>query len=229
MTAIQTRSWPGSKRVRRLLAIGLLALAVLGTGACGGDDAGGRPAAPRAGQKIAPSLKALFQQTLQRSDLSEFERQAITRALETGKLSQADYEEAHSRYARCMKDAGQVETYTKLPNGLYEPHPDLTGRTNEETGAAVERYKTVSDQCLDGVFTVQTLYSTQQANPDLLADNFESAVRCLVKTGVAPADYTADDLKADQKNLWADAPYKVNDPQAHACLWSAGFAVQLGG
>lgn len=182
------------------------------------------------GQKLAPSLEALFEQALQRPGLSQFERDVLSRAVEAGKIAQADYEEAHSRYARCMKDAGVTETYTKLSNGLYEIHPPRVtgnGATAQEAG---NRYKAVSEKCARGTMpVVESLYLVQQGNPDLLADPFAVAVRCLVKAGVAPADYTPEDLKADQKNLFAQAPYKVSDPQAHACLFAAGFAVAVRG
>jgi hypothetical protein len=206
-----------------------LALALLGVTACSGADDLPADPPPGAGQKIAPSLVALFRQTLQRDDLSEFEREVINRAIATGRLSQADYEEAHSRYARCIKDSGVVEVYEKLPNGVYEPRTDLSGATDAEADAARKRYEVISDRCLDGMFVVETLYQTQQGNPDLLVDTFEVAVRCLVKAGLAPVGYTAADLKADVRSRWTNTPYDVNDPQAHTCLWSAGFSVNTSG
>ena len=49
---------------------------------------------------MAPSLVALFRQSLQRPDLSSFERDVLTRAAANGRIARSDYEEAHSRYAR---------------------------------------------------------------------------------------------------------------------------------
>jgi hypothetical protein len=95
--------------------------------------------------------------------------------------------------------------------------------------AITDRYKSVSDKCAIGTIPlVESLFLVQQSNPDLLANPFEQAARCLVKAGVAPAGYSADSLKGDQKSNFTKAPYKVNNATVHQCLWSAGFAVAAG-
>jgi hypothetical protein len=78
------------------------------------------------------------------------------------------------------------------------------------------------------MFTVEILYQTQQTNPELLADQYELVTRCLVKAGVAPADYSAVSFKVDLKGNFSKAPYQVSNVRAHECLWSAGFAIVSG-
>jgi hypothetical protein len=212
-------------RIRRWSTVGAIGVVLLVAGCSGSSSSTGR-ASPTQGQKVATSLVALFRQAQQRPGLSDFEREVLNRAVSSGRIAQADYEEAHSRYARCMKDAGVTETYTKLPNGAYEIHPPLADGHGTEATAALDRYKTVSDKCARGTMpVVESLFLVQQGNPDLLADPYAVAVRCLVKVGAVSAAYTAEALKKDLQGDAAKASFKIGDPQAHTCLWSAGFAV----
>lgn len=204
--------------MRKIAVLTLVLLAAAGCSDNQNNDTRGAT-----GPKLATSLQEMFGQALKRPGLSDFERSTITQAIKTGKISQTDYEDAHSRYAQCMKDSGVNETYTKLSSGLYEIHPPLL--TTQDAG---EHYKTVSDKCFDGMFTVEILYQTQQTNPELLADQYELVTRCLVKAGVAPADYSAVSFQADLKGNFSKAPYQVSNVRAHECLWSAGFAIVSG-
>jgi hypothetical protein len=218
----------------RWLAAGLGTLAlVVGLTACGRTSASGPGGAgtggdtvPASDAKLAPDLKTLLQQVLQRQDLSAFEREVLTRAVAAGSIATADYEEAHSRYARCVKDAGITETYVKLSNGVYEMHPE------QPEGVDSEKYNTqlraATKRCAIGTLAaIEALFRTQQANPGLLANNFQVAAQCLVKVGAAPATYNGDSLKSDLQNNFAKAPFKVMEPKAHECLSAAGFAIAV--
>lgn len=216
-------------RPNRGLVTGILVATLVAAAGCGSGSSSAGNSASTPGQMMAPNLTAMFRQSLQRRDLSQFERDVLTRAVASGHISQHDYEEAHNRYARCIKDAGFVETYTKMPNGVYEVHPQIGGGQGTQATAAVDNYKSVSDKCARGTMPViEALFLTQRNNPDLLADPHAVAVGCLVKAGLVPPSYTAESLKRDLEGDVSKAPFKASDPKAHNCLWSAGFAVAVG-
>lgn len=155
---------------------------------------------------------------------SDFERAALDRAISTGKIAAADYEEAFSRYRRCVTDAGVTETYTKLPNGIYRVTPPADVKD-------LDAYVATMRDCAigQGLASLEALYRTQIDNPDLLADPKLVVVRCLVKNGLVPADYTVEKLSAF---LDGDMPTKADfdpmHPEAQKCLTAGGIAVQLG-
>ena len=79
------------------LVLGLIA-------GCGGED---EPAGqPTGGQRLAANLTALITQRLQSPEISAFERDVLQRSAKAGAIADGDYEEAHSRYATCVKAAG---------------------------------------------------------------------------------------------------------------------------
>jgi hypothetical protein len=215
---------------RRLAAVGA-SLAVLGGLAGCSGNSGGASSPSRAstsaagvGQRMAPNLTALFQQALKDPKLTPFEREVLTRAARTGRISDADYEEMHNRYARCMKDLGFPQTFTKMPNGIYQIQGSVPADMDEKTFH--DTYNAATLKC--SYPAIDALYKTQQGNPDLLANPYEVAVRCLVKIGAVPPSYTTDALKADLRSDLSGAPFTVSDPQVNNCLYSAGFAIRTG-
>ncbi|MDR1078342.1 MAG: hypothetical protein LBL55_06745 [Propionibacteriaceae bacterium] len=199
----------------------LMAL-ILALGACaGGPDEDG-PAVPTVtpGARLADNLVTLFQRVLERDDLSDFERDVFTRAAATGRIDPADYEEAHLRESRCMKDAGYELTYTKRNNGLY--------LLDSVIGLpSVEAFDEQSSICSDGILAhVEAYFSLQQNNPDLLADNREVVVRCLVKAGLVPSSYGVEDFQRDFVE-WDDdsdiIPFDPLDLITNDCLLSGGY------
>lgn len=217
----------GIPHLTRRLAAVAAALALLpGLSACGG---GGRPASETspssAGQRIAPDLTTMFRQALKNSKLTPFGREALQRAVVAGKISVADYEEAHRRYARCMADLGFHETYAKLPSGTYKINGSLPAGMDPKTFQ--NKYKEAIDKC--SYPTLESLFNTQQNNPNLLANPFKIAVHCLVKAGAVGPDYTPDQLQAALNGDLAKAPFKVSDPRVKNCLAGSGMAVETDG
>jgi hypothetical protein len=200
----------------------ILVALVLVLGACSGTPDGDGPAVPTVtpGARLADSLVTLFQRALERPDLSDFERDVLTRAAATGRIDPADYEEAHLREARCMRDAGYELTYTKRSNGLYLTDP-IIGEPSP--GAAWEQ----SLICSEGVLIrIESLFGVQQNNPDLLADNREVIVRCLVKAGLVPSSYGVEDFERDFFEPSDDSDLPVDpgtDIIANDCFLAGGF------
>jgi hypothetical protein len=213
---------PSQTRARRLslLAVSLLAATGLLLAGCAST-----PAAS-GGERLAPSLGALFDQYLARSDLSAFEREVLTRAKQNGRITTADYETAHAKEASCMAAAGYNITYKKLPNGLYKNTPHLPPTTdNKKAQAQADAMMTASAECAKGVsMIIEALYTAQQGNPDLFADPFTAAVQCLRKAGLVPGDYTAETLSEQYEKSFQQAPFDPNADAAQACLTGAGIA-----
>lgn len=204
---------------------GLVAVAV-GIALAGCSTA---PAAPSPGSaKVAPSLTALFQQTLDQRgpSLSSFEREVIERAVREGRLSAADYQEAVNRRTQCMTDAGYTESAVQQPNGLIKISPQMP--TSGDVNQWMERYIDKSDACADGTLKViEMLYLDQQGNPDLLADPLDIIITCLRKEGVVDDAFTTDDLRAWSENpKGTTLPFSLTDPKATQCLANGGIAVQ---
>lgn len=200
-------------------------VALFGFSACttGTDEGPVRQAQP--GERMRPLVEQ-FKEARGRAK-SDFERAALDRAVRDGKIDPADYEEAFSRYRRCAQDAGIKETYKKQPNGIYQVTPVDVAADKK----SVDEYMNTTGDCADnaGLIRLEALFRTQVDNPDLLADPREVAVRCLVKAGLVPADYTAEKLMTYLKGDLA----KVTDfdpmaPEAQKCLTAGGMAVEQG-
>lgn len=200
------------------LALGALALA--------GCSAQAEPeeAAPSQGAQevLASSMTELFQQYLDGDNLTDFEREVLERAMETGEISQADYDEAFSRYIQCTTDLGYEEKWTKLPSGLYQVTPQVFDSQED-----VDKYAEQSTSCADGtIIIIESLFNQQQNNPDLLADPRAIAVQCLLEGGFIDASYTVDDFDRDMKDP-GSASFDASDPDANACLYAAGYAISV--
>ncbi|HET9517046.1 MAG TPA: hypothetical protein VFO77_04905 [Actinoplanes sp.] len=207
----------------RRLWPGLLAAALFATGACAAESSTEALPNTEGGERMKPLVEQ-FKQAQSRAK-SDFEREALGRAISTGKIDPADYEEAFNRYRRCAQDAGQNETYTKLPNGIYRVTPP-----GDMAPDAVDAYAETMKECASnaGLVSLEALYRTQVDNPDLLANPKLIVVRCLVKAGLVPADYTEAKLTTfitgDQEGPGDFDPMSA---QAQRCLTAGGIAMRI--
>jgi hypothetical protein len=208
-------------RSTRFWALALAATVVCTMSAC---SAGPTTDVPKQG--TAERMKPLVEQfkDARARARSDFEKAALDRAVTTGKIDPADYEEAFNRYRRCAQDSGLKETYAKLPNGIYRVTPDVES-------AKAESYPKTMTNCAAnaGLMSLEALYRTQVDNPDLLADPSLIVVRCLIKVGLAPADYTTDKLNLFLKSdMSKPGDFDPMDAEAQKCLTAGGVAINLG-
>lgn len=176
-------------------------------------------------EKIAGSLTELFQQALDDPEnaANPFVVDVLTRAVDTGAISQADYDEAHRLYRVCMNDAGYEESYTQLANGSYQiTPPQLSGQD------AVEKYMAVGTECSAELAPIEALFITQQGNPDLLSDQDQIAVQCLIEAGVVDATYTSQKLRDDLDSAFKNASYDPMSAEAQTCFSNAGYSISVG-
>ncbi len=149
---------------------------------------------------------------------SDFEREVLDRAIETGSIAAADYDEAVTRYVACAKDAGHTIEAVMQSNGIY--------RWEERASVDEDRYFDDTSECgfATGLATIESLYKVQVANPTGLPQG-EAVVACLREAGVVDETYDSDQFWADSESAWNDAPYDVTDVAVTTCLSSLGFAV----
>ncbi|MDR0489569.1 MAG: hypothetical protein LBG99_09330 [Propionibacteriaceae bacterium] len=172
---------------------------------------------------LAPNLRAFFQQFLDQPGISDFEREVFTRAVETGGITQEDYDEAFRRYASCMVDKGYHETYERRPDGLMSIRPpqSMVDVSDKEFDA----YAQQMTDCADGtVMRIEAAYNDQLNNPGLLSDPYEIVVQCLAQSGLVDLSYTPEQFEQDlNSSLKDNAPFDPMDPQVQQCLSGAGI------
>lgn len=219
-------------KTRRRVALTGTCLVLLAVGGCSGTaappldlDQAAEGEVP-GGERIADSLEALFEEYLARDDLSAFERGVLERASESGEIAAEDYEDAHAQEAACMEDAGYDIGYEKLVNGIYASTPHLPQLEDAEASTRqVEVFMAASEGCSEGVsMVVESLYTLQQGNPELLVDQDEVAVRCLRAEDLVTVDYTAETFAADLVTSFTGAPFDPASPAARACFAGASIA-----
>jgi len=201
----------------------VLAAALFGGAACGTESKTEALPQTGSGERMKPLVEQ-FKDARARAK-SDFEREALDRAIKTGKIDPADYEQAFSRYRQCAEDAGLKETYTKLPNGIYRVTPP-SGLKD------VDAYGKSMTECASkaGLISLEALFRTQVDNPDLLADPQLVVVRCLVKNGLVPADYSVDKLSAFLKSdLSKKSDFDPMTVEAQKCLTAGGIAIAVDG
>jgi len=200
--------------IQRNFAMGAVVLIALASTGCSSPVAG--PIDPSG---MGPGwLQEQFHLDLNEAT-SDFERDVLTRAISTGAIEPADYEEAVSRYLQCTSAAGYTIDTEKQSNGIYRWLP----RNIDD--AHLQAYIDDTTACARGTtMIIEGLYKVQVANPDGL-DQASAMARCLITYDVVDASYTAADFTKDFGENFAHAPYTVKDPTVIICLTSLGFAV----
>jgi len=185
-------------------------------------------------KRLAPSMAVLIRQVLDLDGangfggmLTEDEREILRRSAEAGSISAVDYEASHSRFMTCMDQRGVRPSYEKGPNGVYYLPPydtRLVTFTDDELFAA-------QGACLYLHDAVERLYSIQQANPGLYADQYVAGAACLRAGGYVDASYAGKELEAaidealDSADPSESFPFDPYEPGANACLRAAGYSL----
>jgi hypothetical protein len=203
------------------MAVAAVTLAL--AGGCGVDSKTEAMPPQGSGEQMKPLVEQ-FRDARTRAT-SDFEKAALDRAIATGRIDPADYEEAFSQYRRCAEDAGLAGTYTKQPNGIYKITPP------SNLGDGIDAYAKTMQDCAAkaGLMSLEALLRTQVDNPDLLSDPKLVAVRCLIKAGLVPASYTPDDLMTFLRGDMASGDFDPMNAEAQKCLTAGGIAIQVDG
>lgn len=205
------------------LAGSLAICGIVALTACQGATPSPSPSASSTGERMGESLTSLFQQALEQGDLTATSREILERAAASGSIAEADYDELHARYETCMADSGYPEKWVKRPNGVfkYVEGPEIDFADDEEQ----EKYVAASQACAVDLAPIESLYATQQTNPDLLSDPFELAVACLIEGNFVDSTYTADSLRKELEAGFQNAPFDLENAAVKDCLLAGGLNI----
>lgn len=218
-----------SNTAHRLFACIVVALSLITISSCSANGAASTSSTTfeeeKAHAERYPSLVDDWKEDLNRHDLSNFEREVLERAVKTGKITQDDYERAHSLYIQCMAEKGfKGAKYVKQPDGLYKLVSSSSNADDSDT------WWNASIQCSEGTDSlIEAEYRDQQDNPERYKDPSMIAVQCLRDAGKVDDSYTAAQFNnsisrynrlLQGKNLSKifGFPVDSNDQQTMFCL-----------
>ena len=170
-----------------------------------------------------------WREELAGDDLSDFERDVLQRAVENGRITQDDYEQAHARYLQCMAVEGYDDAeYRKQPDGLYK-----LVRASGDSGDAWWEASLKCSEGTDGL--IEAEYREQQDNPQRYKDSGIVAVQCLRDAGKVDDSYTAarfnealsrytNDSQGDISDIFGFR-IRSDDNQAMFCMSLGGLSL----
>lgn len=176
---------------------------------------------------IAGSIADLAQMTLDRGPASQarsyqggaegaamLEQAALERTVESGEVSDPDYEANHLRYVECMTNAGFAPDFRKSASGFYVQLPFRNVADTEALDAALAG-------CSTNTAAIDMIYRLQESNPKLIKDSRQVAVECLFEAGYVSDSYTTKDFEKD----WGadNFPFDATLAGPNDCLWGAGY------
>ncbi|MGW2207200.1 hypothetical protein [Streptomyces sp. NPDC001774] len=172
-----------------------------------------------------PALHAQLERGLAQST-TDFERKVFRDAIRRGGIIQEEYEKAFVLYSDCVRAEGVIESYRRLPSGIYR----VIG-SNAETKEQMEEAGKVIQRCADGsIMRIEAVYRMQLFNPAGEPNLFKLAVECLIRERVAGPDYSEGQLRKALQ--WDGSPDHGNgrgpdlrSGKAVDCLYNYGFAV----
>ena len=124
-----------TKTTGRNVAIGMTVAVALMIGVSGCSDSEGLPETSESGARLAPSLSDYAGQLADKfaGSMDERQREAVERVIETGEVSQSDYEQALSDYRQCMIDRGYREIiFLDMGGGIREEAAHQAGTDQQE-------------------------------------------------------------------------------------------------
>jgi hypothetical protein len=127
--------------------------------------------------------------------------------LADGKISRGEYDQAVSKYVRCVDDHG-------IPLGAeLQPPLDLTYQYSLP-GGGDNTSQAVMDRCAVGTTAlIEPLYAAQVQNPHKV-DLDQLTAQCLVRKGVAPKGYTGAAYARDSDSAHGGRfPFNPDDPR----------------
>lgn len=102
------------KKIKSYASFAVIVCVLPFVAACSGGDQEG---AER--RHIANNFSELIVAALDDLLLQDFDKDVLERAKASGRIGQADYDEAFSRFAQCMLISEEPVTLKKFSNGLY--------------------------------------------------------------------------------------------------------------
>ncbi|MCA4134903.1 hypothetical protein [Arthrobacter sp. M4] len=208
-----------------ILAIGMLAFVTPTIAACSDNTNGPERV------YIANNFGELIEESLSGPFLQEFDRGVLERAKVAGRIEQADYDEAYSRFEQCMRAVDEPVTLKKLSNGLYKVET-----TPLSPGESLDSAMDKVTECSKGTtFHIAGLYGIQQGNPKLLANPDQVAYECLEAKGLVSSDFSLEEFTEAMtkpgnpgQSTQDRVPFDLYEDEAQACLVGANMSYSKG-
>ncbi len=216
-------------RFRAVVAIIASGIALTVTTGCSKDSA--ESPWRTQGKHLAGSFRDHIDEALRNPLIQDFERGVLERARESGRIEQADYDEAYSRYSQCMEAVGKPVRLKKLSNGLYRVDP-----SPKSDAESVEAYMQVENSCSKPtILFIANLYGIQQGNPKLLANPYEIAYRCLEAKSLLTPAFSFEEFVGQFQGPGSNGskldnlPFDAFDDEAQACFLGANMVIGKSG
>lgn len=208
-------------RIKRGFGGALLAatLALTFTG-CSSTPEVKTPAPPTQSEQSGQSdaLTQLIEEGLAQAG-SDFQVEVLTKAKETGQISEADWKEANNRFKECMADLGRdVEIVYEGSRALVMEEAGTLNEDDMEGSAADRNQDTVQCQKKTNGF-INEIYEYINGNSAGSSDDVQRAVlNCLIERELVPADTTYEQFVTDlEQNEGKQYSGGDNEDEITAC------------
>lgn len=143
------------------------------------------------------ALAQLIEEGLAQAE-SDFQREVLTEAKETGQISEADWKEANNRFKECMADLGRdVEIIYEGSRALVMEEADGPDKQAMENNAAERNQENMQCHKKTSGF-INEVYEYINGNSGGSVDDVQRAVlNCLIERELIPADTTYEQFVTD--------------------------------
>lgn len=127
-------------------------------------------------------------QHAQEANSSDYVRTVFQNAIKTGEIAYSDYKDSRQKFQSCLEESGIAVNVTADDWGL--------GLIEIASGAGDETVLAECQSQFDGIGndSISVLYQRQVSNPD--NENMDELIaQCLVRKGMAPAGFDAQDYR----------------------------------
>lgn len=205
-----------SKSLHIVLLSSIVCL-LLPLSACSANTAGNVATSPSSASNSSGSRTSSYESQLRQalqSATSDFEKQALKKAIKTGRISDSDYREANEKYQQCMISKGDPITFsTDQSTGLMQESMDVDGQNYDS-----DKVNSDSIACAKGTnLLIRDLYERMATNPSN-SDEIELIVGCLKRKKLVPDSFTKQDYLAESSKPDGSSKLDTDSELFSQCL-----------
>lgn len=147
---------------------------------------------------------------------SDFQREVLQKAKDTGELSEADWKEANNRFVQCAEDGGlEVEL---MYQGAEVQYISPAGEDSTEEQRAMENELVLECEMKTNAFIKEVYAYLNQSGGSGEDYAMERAIMaCLVDRDLAPEDITFEQFMADLET--GTSEFAPGASEEHAACW----------
>lgn len=179
---------------------GLIALTVVGGLALAGCAAStnDQEAPPPSSSTSSDALEQLIEDGLAEAE-SDFQKEVLTKAKQSGEISEADWKEANNRYKSCLADQGYEVELVFQGSKVQTIRDAEEGETGDPNNPNTQKRQRIDIECYAKTSAfINEVYDYINGNGGMDGDQMQRAVlQCLLDRGLVPKDTTYDEFLAD--------------------------------